>query len=252
MKALMELVRSFEPDCCFNLHDQRNIFAAGNQGLPATISFLAAASGPDRKVTSVRSKAMDLIVSMNELAQRELPGQVGRYTDEFYPRALGDNFHRMGVPCVLIESGAAEEDPLRSQARRLNFLCLLEAMRHLGESRQVSSQVLSNYQAIPQNQELFFDVIYRQARLVKGSEEQIMDLALLADERPDHQEKKLIKYYIIKELGDLNYCYGLSEFQEAIIEFTDWPQPNREADFTAKIKRQSGHRYREGKYYEEH
>ena len=252
MQALMELVRNFEPHYCFNLHDQRNIFAAGDQPLPATISFLAASATPEREITPVRKQAMDLIVCMNEVVQRELPGQCGRYSDEFYPRALGDNFHRMGTPCVLIESGAAMNDPLRDEARRLNFLCLLEVMGYLCERTEVSTEAIQRYQAIPENRELYYDVVYRQATLRYRGYEQITDLALLVEEHPDEETNELVNHYIIKEIGDLSYHYGLKELRNTLLEFSDRPHPNKVADFTVSDINRELHRYKQGRYDEEH
>ena len=42
-QLLRKTFEDFKPDYCFNLHDQRTIFAAGNTKNPATVSFLAPA-----------------------------------------------------------------------------------------------------------------------------------------------------------------------------------------------------------------
>lgn len=38
-RLLRELYNNFKPDFCYNLHDQRTIFAAGDVNKPATVSF---------------------------------------------------------------------------------------------------------------------------------------------------------------------------------------------------------------------
>ena len=68
---------------------------------------------------------MTVIAAMNDLLQQFIPGQIGRYTDEFYPTATGDNFQKMGHNTILIESGHAKGDYKRnaSQGRPHLLLC---------------------------------------------------------------------------------------------------------------------------------
>ena len=48
-QLLREMFDDFNPNYCFNLHDQRTIFAAGNTKNPATVSFLAPAYNEARE-----------------------------------------------------------------------------------------------------------------------------------------------------------------------------------------------------------
>ncbi|MFO7720469.1 MAG: M14 family zinc carboxypeptidase, partial [Gillisia sp.] len=47
-KLLRSVFDDFNPDFCFNLHDQRTIFSAGNTSHPASISFLTPAMDAER------------------------------------------------------------------------------------------------------------------------------------------------------------------------------------------------------------
>ena len=53
---------------------------------------------------------MNVIVAMNSMLQKIIPNFVGRYTDEFYPTATGDNFQKLGYNTILIESGHYPND----------------------------------------------------------------------------------------------------------------------------------------------
>jgi hypothetical protein len=95
-KLLRKILDEFNPQFCFNLHDQRTIFGVEGTKNPATISFLAPSEEETRAITKGRKQTMNIIVAMNTMLQNILPNFVGRYTDEFYPTATGDNFHKLG------------------------------------------------------------------------------------------------------------------------------------------------------------
>jgi len=109
-RLLLETFQSFKPDFCFNLHDQRTIFAAGSTRNPATISFLAPSYNQACEVNTVRQKAMNLIGGLNERLQKYIPNQVGRFDDGFNRNCVGDTFQQLGVPTVLFEAGHFQND----------------------------------------------------------------------------------------------------------------------------------------------
>ncbi|MGL5111350.1 MAG: M14 family zinc carboxypeptidase, partial [Flavobacterium sp.] len=49
----------FQPDFCYNLHDQRTIFGVADTGKPATVSFLAPSFNEQREVNATRLKAIN-------------------------------------------------------------------------------------------------------------------------------------------------------------------------------------------------
>ncbi|MDA9992783.1 M14 family zinc carboxypeptidase, partial [Flavobacteriaceae bacterium] len=64
---LRKILDDFNPEFCFNLHDQRTIFGVEGTRNPATISFLAPSEDETRKVTKTRKKMMKFICSFGEL-----------------------------------------------------------------------------------------------------------------------------------------------------------------------------------------
>ena len=70
---------------------------------------------------------MNVIVAMNNLLQKVIPNHIGRYTDEFYPTATGDNFQKLGFNTILIEAGHYPDDYDREEVRKFNFLHLFKA-----------------------------------------------------------------------------------------------------------------------------
>ena len=154
-KLLRSVLEDFNPDFCFNLHDQRTIFGVEGTENSATISFLAPSEEITRKITNGRKETMNVIISMNALLQQVIPNQIGRYTDEFYPTATGDNFQKLGFNTVLIEAGHFSDDYDREAARKFNFYALFQGIHHIANSRAypLILLVIQLQQVHPYNQE---------------------------------------------------------------------------------------------------
>lgn len=157
-KLLRDILESFVPDFCFNLHDQRTIFGVEGTTNPATISFLAPSEEASRKVTKTRQKTMNIIVAMNSLLQHIIPKHVGRYTDTFYPTATGDNFQKLGFPTILIESGHYKEDYQREKVREFTFISILQGLYHISLTSCFNE--FNSYFNIPENNEVFRDLLH--------------------------------------------------------------------------------------------
>ena len=156
---LQEYLKIINPDFCFNLHDQRTIFSVAPYNKTATLSFLAPSVDVERSLNQGRKETMTVIAAMNELLQQFIPGQIGRYTDEFYPTATGDNFQKMGHNTILIESGHAKGDYTRDVSRQATFMALLEGLRCIASGLRADNHL--NYLSIPNNEKKYLDVIYK-------------------------------------------------------------------------------------------
>ncbi|WP_397446548.1 M14 family zinc carboxypeptidase [Polaribacter sp. R77954] len=158
-KLLRETLEEFDPQFCFNLHDQRTIFGVEGTKNPATISFLAPSEEVTRALTKGRKETMNVIVAMNGLLQKMIPNFVGRYTDEFYPTATGDNFQKLGYNTILIESGHYPDDYPREISREFTFYAIVQGLYHIAISNDFTAYL--PYFDIPNNAKTFFDVIHR-------------------------------------------------------------------------------------------
>jgi hypothetical protein len=158
-KILRGVLEEFNPQFCFNLHDQRTIFNVQNTKNPATISFLAPSEEETRGVTEGRKETMHIIIAMNVLLQKVIPNCVGRYTDEFYPTATGDNFQKLGYNTILIESGHYPNDYLREASRKYTFFAIFQGIYYIAKTTEFTSY--KDYFSIPSNDKSFYDVIHR-------------------------------------------------------------------------------------------
>ena len=194
---------SFNPEFCFNLHDQRNIFNVENTKNPATLSFLAPSEDIARTLTSGRKETMSVIVAMNMLLQQVIPGQIGRYTDEFYPTATGDNFQKLGHNTILIEAGHFKDDDSREISRKFNFYALLQGLYFIATTNEFSN--FKPYFNIPNNDEMFLDVIYRNIKIVDDNVTRIVDVGI--QRKYKVVDNELISYDHIEKIGNLSkYC----------------------------------------------
>ncbi|MEM6894068.1 MAG: M14 family zinc carboxypeptidase [Bacteroidota bacterium] len=151
---------TFQPDFCFNLHDQRTLFSAGKHPKPATISFLSPSEDEARTITDTRKTAMALISGMAEKLRIEIPDQVGRYDDAFNDNCIGDSLQMAGTPTILFEAGHFPEDYEREQTRKYVFEAMVEALRIIAQD-QLEEHVWEDYFEIPENEKLFYDLILK-------------------------------------------------------------------------------------------
>jgi len=163
-RLLQEILKTFDPDYCFNLHDQRTIFSVGSPPKPATLSFLAPSEDEERSLTPGRIKTMEVIAAVFDSLKDVLKGGIGRYTDEFYPAATGDNFQRMGYSTILVESGHFRGDYPRKQTRKYTFLALISGLLHIARDRK---QNYKTYFEIPNNEKFYLDRIVKNVRIGK-------------------------------------------------------------------------------------
>ena len=231
--VLWDILNQLNPEYSFNLHDQRNIFNVGDTNKTATISFLSASFDESREINNDRALVMSLIAGMNDAVQEYIPGCVGRYTDEFYPTATGDNLHKQGYKNVLIESGTYPNDPERQTTRKANFIALVKAFELILEG--VEPNRVEDYNYIPNNGKKFFDLIVRNVSVSINQTESIVDLGIMYNEKPDENYNVMEKHSKIENVGDLSQYLGLLEIDASRKKYSygtkSFAKLNQEATF---------------------
>lgn len=204
-KILRKELDDFKPHYCFNLHDQRTIFNVTGTKNPATISFLAPSIDITRKITAGRKQTMGVITRMYGLLKQVIPGYIGRYTDEFYPTATGDNFQKMGYNTILIEAGHYPNDYERETVRKFHFIALLQGLYSIAKDVDFSENH-QFYFEIPENDTRFYDVIERNVIQADGTK---IDIAYQYDYKVVND--KLEQFLKEIERGDLKEKIGHNE-----------------------------------------
>jgi hypothetical protein len=229
---LRQIFTEFKPDFCYNLHDQRTIFGAGDSGNAATISFLAPSYNENREVNKVRTRAMNVIVAMNYELQKHIPNQVGRFDDVFNINCIGDTFMSLGVPTILFEAGHYQNDYYREFSRKMIFIALLSGLRSIYENDIVDNKN-TIYLQIPQNKIVFYDFIYKNVKINYDGKEIISNFA--AQYKEELVDGKIQFNAYIAEIGELKGKLGHIQFNAHKMMYFDeksaFPKINQKADF---------------------
>lgn len=231
-RLLRETFEAFKPDYCYNLHDQRTIFGVGDTGKPATLSFLAPAYNEEREVNESRMKAINLIAGMNEVLQKYIPNQVGRFDDSFNINCIGDTFQNLGVPTVLFEAGHFQDDYEREETRKYVFVALVSGFELLSENDIVDNGI-GKYLNISQNKVVFYDLMYKNVKINYDGNEIITNFA--AQYKEELVDGKICFNAYIIQIGDLENHFGhlVYDAKEELYkdDFDNLPKVNQKANF---------------------
>lgn len=232
-RVLRKVFDSFKPNYCFNLHDQRTIYGAGNEGNPATVSFLAPSYNEAREVNSVRAKAMQVIVAMNKELQKHIPEQVALFDDGFNPNCIGDQFTSQGVSTILFEAGHFQSDYYREFTRKMIFISLISGLQHIYENDIVGDNYAEYFQ-IAKNNAVFYDFLYKNVKINYDGKKIIANFA--AQFKEELIDGKLQFNAYIVEIGDLKGKFGHYEYNAHKMLYEDgeenYPKIDQKANFT--------------------
>lgn len=202
-QLLQNLFKEIQPDYAFNLHDQASYYTAGNTSNPATISLLAPPVDDNDSIPDNRYRAMQVVCFFNQILQQYIPNCVGKWKDDYEPRAFGEHFQRQGAATILIESGGCIDDLERNLARKLNFIMLVTAF-HAIANRNILKQDITSYKQIPINiKEGIFDIIYKNVTIEQNGKQYVCDIGLRRSEKLNEQ-LQLTSSFIIEDIGDLS------------------------------------------------
>ncbi len=175
-QLLQQLCRSFAPQFALNLHDQNSYYSAGVSRYPATFSFLAAPPDAQDSLYPTRRQAMQLIVHTQRQLQALLPHSIGRWSNDYEPRAFGEWFQAQRVATILVESGGYPGDEERLHVRHYHFGLLIE-MLHAIATGAYAGEEIEPYYNLPLNRENgLFDRIERETEVTVNGKTFITDL----------------------------------------------------------------------------
>lgn len=215
-KILKNVFDSLKANFGFNLHDQSKYYSVGSSVSPAAISFLAPPIDETKTISPNRAAAMKLIGELFLIANSFIPGHTARYSDDYEPRAFGDNFQRLGTSTVLIESGGWRGDPERQFIRKINFILLLSAFKLIAD-KSFNTKDISIYDSIPLNNESLSDVIFRNVTLHANGKSYKTDLAIQSEDK--FLDNKISTKSFISDIGDLSLFSAYNDFDLNGYEF---------------------------------
>lgn len=192
---LQRLITTTKPEFGFNLHDQSRYYRIGETSKPATVTFLAPAFDQQKTLSNNRNRIMNMILSLKDMLEHFIPGQVGRYDDTFNYRAFGDNIQKWGTAVVLFEAGEMPGDHQREEVRKLTFLSIVHALSMVAEG--LPARPAPDYFSIPENNPNMVDLLIKDV-LLQGIK---TDIAI----------NYLNDKTIIHDIGDLSNYRGYME-----------------------------------------
>jgi len=210
-QTLKRVRDSLNADFGFNLHDQSTYYNAERTEKPATISYLAPAYNYEKDINEKRGNAMKVIVFMNNIIQKYAAGQVGRYNDDFEPRAFGDNIQKWGTSTILIESGGYANDIEKQEIRKLNYVSILSAIYTIAKGNYVDIP-LEDYEKIPENDRKLFDLKITNATYEINGKPYILDVGMNRLEVAIEDSDDFWYSSRVIDQGDLSTYYGYETF----------------------------------------
>jgi hypothetical protein len=148
---LLKAVRDrHQPELGFNLHDQNRRTTVGDTGVLATISLLAVSGDAAGTVTPGRARAKRACSAIARTLEPFVPGGIGRYDEDWNPRAFGDNVTAWGTPVVLIESGGVMPGRPLADLTRLNYVALLTVLHGLVKD-DLAGETAERYEGLKRN-----------------------------------------------------------------------------------------------------
>ncbi len=231
---LKDIRDEIDADFGFNLHDQSTLYSAGVSANQASISFLAPAYNWEKEVNESRGNAMKVIVQMNDVLQKYIPGKVGKYNDTFEPRAFGDNIQKWGTSTILIETGGYPNDVEKQFLRKMNFIGIITSLKSIAE-KSYQNENIDDYYAIPDNKRYLFDLIIRNAQIEFYDKMYTMDIGINRRRQHEGDNKDTQYSGYIAEFGDMSTFYGYDEFDASGMT----AQPGKIAQKPEKLKEAS-------------
>lgn len=219
-QILLDLVEKYKPTFAFNLHDQDFRWSVGTTNKLAAISLLAPVYDYDKSINESRLDAIKLVADLRSEFEIYIPGQIGRYKDDFEPRSFGDFISGQNISTILIESGRDINDINKSFYRKINFLMMLSSFDKI-ITNSYRKRNVEEYFSIPTNGNFMFDLILRNVNLKFNNKKYIVDIAINREEiYEDNSRIPGLKSNIV-EIGDLSTLTGLEEFDCFDLDFEE-------------------------------
>lgn len=247
-QLLTKLHGQIQPAFGFNMHDQDALWSVEGTKKPASISLLAPPADARASVSASRLKAMQLVVGIEDMLSAITPGQIGKWSETFEPRAFGDNFQRLGTATLLIEAGGYPDDVNRQYVRELNFKILLYSLEQIATAGY-QHQDVSLYHQIPQNTKELFHILIKNVVLQTPAGTIKVDIGLNHNYAFDSILLHDQALYMVQDIGDLS-TYSAYKTIDARGYSTDQQIAlYRTANFTVKDALGKAYSFQDGQLY---
>ena len=209
-RLLKKLRDEWQPEIGFNLHNQNPLTTVGKTPKQAAISLLAVSGRPDGATYAGHERNKRICSLIIAALDKFIPEHIGRYDDEYNPRAFGDRISEWGTPVILIETGALHSKDEMFLVK-LNFVANLTALQSIVDEseKRAGAKV---YENLPFNDSGdLYNFIFRKANIINFAESEtpfVGDIAVNAERRRAETPAPVF----VQEIGDLAIYAGLQEY----------------------------------------
>lgn len=209
-RLLRGLRDEWSPAIGFNLHNQQSLTTVGRTNKQATISFLVVYGDAAKTTNDGFERNKRLAAAMTVALQNFIPGNIGRYGDEYTPTAFGDQFSGWGTPVILIETGALHRKDEMFLVK-LNFVAFVTALNAVANGSERGQDPQPYLWLLENGSGGLYNYIFRRANVVGPSNPTTMlsgDIGINTERRRASQWAP----NYIREIGDLSKASGLDEY----------------------------------------
>ena len=135
---------------------------------------------------------------------------MAKYSDDYEPRAFGDNFTKWGTSTILLETGGWIDDREKQFLRKINFVTLLSAFKSIADE-SYNTEDLNTYSSIPDNEKLMIDLILRNLTVKNSGHEYKIDVGIDYEEININGATDFYYKAQVEDLGDLSVFHGYNE-----------------------------------------
>lgn len=210
-RLLKKLRDQWQPEIGFNLHNQNPLTTVGKTPKQAAISLLAVSGNPKGESSPGHERNKRICALVIGALNKFIAGHIGRYDDEYNPRAFGDRISEWGTPVILIETGALHGRDEMFLVK-MNFIANLTALQSLADRSEARASA-KIYENTPFNDSgSLYNYIFRRANIVNTSETDkpfVGDIAASVQRRRAEVANAPV---FVQEIGDLSVYAGLEEY----------------------------------------
>jgi hypothetical protein len=206
-QLLKKLRDEWSPNVGFNLHNQNALTTVGSTSKQAAISLLVVYGDEAKTPSEGHDRNKRVVGGMIDALNNFIPGNIGRYDDDYTASAFGDNFSAWGTPVILIETGALfGQDEM--YLVKMNFVAIVTALRSFADGTEKNISPVA-YDTLPANSSgRIVHIVFRGGNIVTTAGVKTADLALVRDRR----RAEFTQSASVRQIGDLSRLTGLEEY----------------------------------------
>jgi len=204
--SLRNEYNQFNPDFCFNLHDQRTIYSVKGTR-PSILSFLSPSADIEKSETNSRKDSMRVIASINKKLSLIIPGNISRYKDDFNINCVGDTFQSLNTPTILFESGHIGQDYEREKTREYMSYALIQSIKSIAYKEFVKMN-FKDYYLIPENTQCLCDIFLKNVNVIIDNKNSKTCINIMFSEVLDIEKKEIKLEPYIEKYGDYSNMSG--------------------------------------------